>query len=292
MPCGIVVCACPQRRARLLKVARTRKQTGEGSVKEFSTAEETMRYYAAGADSAEFVLLGLTEQERRTSDLVTLRDGLRTAPVIVELAGDEPTLVFELLRAGAFDVRAQYPVRSEKLWKTILCACGGGPQAAPPYQKLLPMLKLDKKGHWGFLSMTFENKDETTDDYHIAICTAWRALKLPDESLQRADQIEHADLDMRRRVQEALKQRSVLVALLSTPDRDTLPNPNVMYEIGYAEALGKPVLCLWRDTGYGMPAVCDPLLHVPYSNRTELALALFFGLGGTRELLRQSERRL
>jgi len=55
-----------------------------------------------------------------------------------------------------------------------------------------------------------------------------------------------------------------------------------MYEIGYAEGLGKGIILLWRTGSQPIPALLKGLRYVEYSTKVELAMKLFFGLGGTQ----------
>jgi hypothetical protein len=59
-----------------------------------------------------------------------------------------------------------------------------------------------------------------------------------------------------------------------------------MYEIGFADAHNKTIIALRRNNSPPLPAVIRGALYVNYSTKTELALKLFFGLGGTMDELK------
>jgi hypothetical protein len=162
--------------------------------------------------------------------LKELRQGLPSVPVVVELADDNAERAFTLLKLGAFDVRSGRISRVEKLCESLRGARGRG---KPPYQPLM-LPDPDADGHWAFMSITFEARDENTNAYDFAICPAFRALGLcPTKALQRADDIVPNDgrLQLRPRVHQAIERRKVVVvALLSPPDDELPPNPNCMYD--------------------------------------------------------------
>ena len=95
--------------------------------------------------------------------------------------------------------------------------------------------------------------------------------------LRRLDEIDPAPLDLREAVRAAIAEREVLVAQVSST------TANTMYEVGYADALKKKkIIFLWRRGSTPVPALIAGFRHVEYSTMTELAMKLFFGLGGTR----------
>ena len=89
-------------------------------------------------------------------------------------------------------------------------------------------------------------------------------------------------VDLRAATHDDILGSEIVLALLTTKDRDTMPNPNVMYEVGYAVHAERKVLLLRHRGSCARPIMCPESLEVPYSSNTELALALFFGMGGTQ----------
>jgi len=124
-------------------------------------------------------------------------------------------------------------------------------------------------------------------DYQRAVRPVMWQLGL---KLQRLDEFVLEETNIRRRTEEAITQRPVLVAIISPHDPDqpkSPPSPNVMFEVGVACALGKQILLLYRDTARDslvrnevIPAVLKGEVFVEYSSYTDLALKLFFGFGG------------
>jgi len=289
---GLVICADEaHREKRLLKQIRRHDPTVFHPPKGFPTVASALADAARG-DPPDYALLSLKGSPPSAAEqnglLEELLRGLPKVPAVVELADDKPERAFDLLKRGAFDVRSGEIWKVEKLCQSLHSACG---PRKPPYPFLMP-LEPDGDGHWAFMSMSFARTGDNANAYGFAICPAIRALgHSPTKVLQTAEDIvpDGTQLELRARVHEAIKRRKVVVALLSPPDPAAPPNPNCMYEIGYAAAVdpAREVLVLWQENVEQPepPVMCPPNLRVQYSSKTELALALFFGLLGTPDHL-------
>ena len=263
---AIVICTDVGRRSFLIAVVR---QYGPGiQVQDFASAIDAVNAGRATADTVQFVVLALTGGGDPPADLPLLQGAFPQAPLIVELEDDAPEVGFEMVRLGAFVAVAPDITRTKQLWDIITKAMGGG----RPYPPIVPVNRPDDE--WGFMSMTFNPGDQNHNDYFLAVSPVMKYLAL---GLHRLDEIPYSGPpELRSRIKNGISGRPVLVAQISSH------TPNTMYEIGLADAQDKTIIPLRRTDGDPLPAVLQGIVYVEYSTMTELAMKLFFGLGGTR----------
>lgn len=113
---------------------------------------------------------------------------------------------------------------------------------------------------------------ELDDVYHFGIRETVQAL---GGTCERADEIQHTG-GILEKIYDSIRCASIVVAEVS------VPNPNVFYEIGFAHALGKPVVLLTRDIS-GSPFDLRGYNHIVYRSIIELRKSLDSML---RQLLR------
>ena len=270
MPLVLVVCRQTLRRDLLCTALRT-LLVGFQVIGCESPAQAAARLADSGA-TAVVVLLSLVGGGDAQQDIRLLRGARPNIPIVVELAEDNPEDAFEMLALGAFNVVCSELSRFGELCDILIRAIGNGPAYPPQYGN-----PERPQPNWGFISMTFEPGSQDNADFNWAIRPTARVLRL---GIERCDEIasERAS-DLRIRIQKAILQRSVLVAQLSTC---TL---NTMYEIGFADAKKKRIIFLLRRRN-PLPAVLEGAAYLDYSTWTELAMKLFFGLGGNENDLR------
>jgi hypothetical protein len=205
-------------------------------------------------------------------DIPFLRSVRHDIPIVVELDGDDPKAAFAMLRLRAYNVVSNKIFNVGELCDILIRAIGNSPAYPPQYGN-----PERPQPNWGFTSMTFKPGSQDNADFNLAIRPTARVLRL---GIERCDEIasERAS-DLRIRIQKAILQRSVLVAQLSTC---TL---NTMYEIGFADARKKTIIFLLRRPS-PLPAVLQGVAYLEYSTWTELAMKLFYGLGGNENDLR------
>jgi hypothetical protein len=275
MPRGIVICPDARRRDFLVRLCRQFTPPGFGDVLPYASAAEAVASRGVPGP-VQYILLSLVGSGVPGQDLPALRSAFPKAPVVGELATDDPEQAFKLLRLGAFNVVTAYPVtRAEKHWEVISLAS----QGVRPYRQSLLRVRRPHP-EWGFMSMDFRLGNQNQHDYDRAIRPAMRHLGL---GLERYDEMDHdGPPDLRARIDRAIDRRPVLVAQIST---FTL---NTMYEIVRALAKERDLIFLRRDSGdqiEEIPALLRDMEYVAYSTMTELAMRLYFGLGGTSEEL-------
>jgi hypothetical protein len=282
MPNGVVICRDARRLAALTRgLERGNRQDG-GAVHGFPSAQEAVLACQGRLHGWDVLVLSLVGGVDPARELPLLLQAFPGVPVVIDLHYDSPLKAFDLLRRGAYNVFYFDLLRQAKFWEIITRAASG--QA--PYRTLVRVTR--PRRVWAFMSMTFRGDDQNHNDYEFAISPALWRLKL---GLERYDDIPRTGpSDLRARIQQYIEQRAALIAQVST---FTL---NTVYEIAFAEALNrraevegraaarKTILFLRRDTGKGVheiPPVLKGIEYVSYSNMTELAMRLFFGLGGT-----------
>jgi hypothetical protein len=225
-----------------------------------------------------FIIFNLAGVTHADQELRLLRSAFPDVRIIVELDGDDPGKAFQMLRLGAFVVVSSRITKTVSLWDIITKAIGN----KTPYGALMSVKRWQSKQppkQWGFMSMTFNPGDQNHIDYDLGICPAMRELGL---EVQRVDDIRYTGPpDMRKKIKDAIARRPVVLAQTSSY------TANTMYEIGLADAWGKTIILLRRTTGEPIPAVLKGLLYVDYSTLTELAMKLFFGLGGLPAVLKK-----
>ncbi len=228
-------------------------------------AADLLSTRTGGVDAIVYSLLGGGDPDR---DLPLLLQAGNNAPVIVELDGDDPKDAYAMLRLRAYNVVSRDLLKIPELCAIVNRGIGGG--LPYPQQYLLAQRQ---KLSWGFMSMSFDPGSQDHVDFEWAIRPTARLLDL---GLDRFDDIVfQGHCDLRLRIQQAILERTWLVAQLSTH------TPNTMYEIGFADAHKRTILALRRRNSPPLPAVLAGALYLDYSTKTELAMKLFFGLGGT-----------
>jgi hypothetical protein len=279
MPSGIVICPDRQRCDFLVRLVRQFTPPGAGEAASCAGAAEVLPAARDLPGPVRYVLLSLVGGGTPEHDLPLLQQTLPDVPVLVELAEDNPEQAFALLRQGACNVLAGSPLtRAEKHGEAIALAG----QGKRPYRQ--PLLRVSRPcREWGFMSMDFRPGSRNQHDYDLAVRPAMRLLGL---DLRRYDEMDHdGPPDLRARIDRAIDRHPVLVAQISTF------TPNTMYEIGCAQGKGKSILFLRRDGGDQLeeiPALLRGVEYLAYATMTELAMRLYFGLGGTGEELRNA----
>jgi hypothetical protein len=115
--------------------------------------------------------------------------------------------------------------------------------------------------HRFFVVMPFA--PELDDIYHLGIRETVRTL---GGACERADEIEHTG-GILEKIYDSIRAASVIIAEVS------VPNPNVFYEVGFAHALGKPVVLLTRDIS-SSPFDLRGYNHIVYKSIVELRKSL------------------
>jgi Restriction endonuclease len=110
------------------------------------------------------------------------------------------------------------------------------------------------------------------DVYHFGIRETIHTL---GGACERADEIQHTG-GILEKIYDSIRDASIIIAEVS------FPNPNVFYEIGFAHALGKPVVLLTRDIS-NSPFDLRGYNHIVYKSIVELRKGLDAML---RQLLR------
>lgn len=121
-----------------------------------------------------------------------------------------------------------------------------------------------------FVVMPFS--PELDDVYHFGIQKTVQAL---GGACERADEIQHTG-GILEKIYDSIRTASIIIAEVS------FPNSNVFYEIGFAHALGKPVVLLTRDIS-SSPFDLRGYNHIVYKSIGELRKSLDLML---REILR------
>jgi hypothetical protein len=104
---------------------------------------------------------------------------------------------------------------------------------------------------------------ELDDVYHLGIRETIQTL---GGACERADEIQHTG-GILEKIYNSIRTASVIIAEVS------VPNPNVFYEIGFAHALGKPVVLLTRDIS-SSPFDLRGYNHIVYRSIVELRKSL------------------
>jgi len=268
----VLVCAKVSRRSHLKKLIEAYNCGTPSKVESFSTIASAMGAVARLGAEVDLVFYSLAGSENGVEDIRLLQGPLSDVPIIVEFARDHdhPPRALELLALGAYVVCSERIGRAEVLWDMFTRARGG----MPPYEVIMDVTA--PRDNWGFMSMVFRPGSLDLNDYVLAIRPVMDILKL---NPRRLDEVDPGRRDLRERVQEAIKSREVLIAQISSQTGNTL------YEIGHADALKKRIVILRRTGSSDVPALLNGFLRVEYSTMTELAMRLFFGLGGTRAML-------
>ena len=104
---------------------------------------------------------------------------------------------------------------------------------------------------------------EMEDIYHLGIR---ETVQTVGGACERADEIQHTG-GILQKIYDSIRGASIIIAEVS------LPNPNVFYEIGYAHALGKPVVLLTRDIA-SSPFDLRGYNHIVYKSIVQLRSSL------------------
>jgi nucleoside 2-deoxyribosyltransferase len=96
---------------------------------------------------------------------------------------------------------------------------------------------------------------ELDDVYHLGIRDTVKNL---GGACERSDEIQYTG-GVLEKIYDSIRSADAVIAEVSTP------NPNVYYEIGFAHALGKPVVLLTRDVA-NSPFDLRGYNHIVYSN--------------------------
>jgi hypothetical protein len=197
-----------------------------------------------------------------------------------------------VLDYGVYYVVPKGTMRLSKLSQILSEAVGGNP--IPNFNRLVDenvtSLADHVKSSWGFMSMNWDDTHTDGHDYNSGVLPAMKRLGV---ALQRMDAFYANQQGIRHSIELGIRSRKVVVAMLSpyktgkTDGDSHPPSPNVMYEVATAYAVKNPVILLYRESGRGelsanrtIPAVLRGEGHIAYSSKCELALKLYFGLGG------------
>jgi len=269
----VIVCSDGARQAALSNLIETFRGTLPVEIQEFGSPAEAVDGVSSAATPPNVVIFSLVKGTDPYKGLRFLGSLDGKPRIIVEVPdnGDDPDMAIRLLRRGAYVVVSRYLSRTAELWRIIRKAmCNDG-----PHERILDVSRsaTGVLEQWGFMSMTFNPGDQNDNDYDFAIKPVTELLGL---ELRRLDEIDPDPRDLRESVRDAIAEREVLVAQVSST------TANTMYEVGYADAQKKKIIVLWRRGSTPVPALIVGFRRVEYSTMTELAMKLFFGLGGTR----------
>jgi hypothetical protein len=197
--------------------------------------------------------------------------------IIAQIADDSPAAAFNMLRLGVYAAVQARIGDSNELWALFNRVVAD----SSPYEPLFKETIARPQERWGFLSMAFLRSDGpdvparflADADYRQAIAPAMKRLGL---GVHRADGgSDRMQMFWWPRVKRMIDAHPVFMALISCC------TDNVKREIDYAESKRKPILLLKRQASDAGPDY-DGADCCLYSSKTELAMMLFFGLGGTR----------
>jgi hypothetical protein len=203
----------------------------------------------------------------------------RKLRILIEIEDDTAeTALSYVLDYGVYYVVPKGTMRLSKLSQILSEAVGGNP--IPNFNRLVDenvtSLADHVKSSWGFMSMNWDDTHTDGHDYNSGVLPAMKRLGV---ALQRMDAFYANQQGIRHSIELGIRSRKVVVAMLSPP--------NVMYEVATAYAVKNPVILLYRESGRGelsanrtIPAVLRGEGHIAYSSKCELALKLYFGLGG------------
>lgn len=144
--------------------------------------------------------------------------------------------------------------------RQILAERGITPATVPIPHPQRPFLQQipEKKREWKvFIAMPFS--PELDDVYYLGIREIVAKL---GGVCERADEMEYVG-GVVEKIYDSIKTADIVIGEI------TIPNPNVYYEIGFAHALGKPVILLTKNVE-NTPFDLRGYRHVIYSSITEL----------------------
>jgi hypothetical protein len=221
---------------------------------------------------------GLEETRQLLEGLARVRNK-SAAPALVELQVDDPLLAYRLLGHEAIHVVSSAIFRVERLWWGCMMTFSGCPQ--PFYKPVLPKVTRPA-AEWGFMSMVYDVTKPDHFEYERAISPTMKRLRL---ELSRCDEVPTSELDLKRQIAEAIRNSQVVVVQVSSQ------SPWTIWEVGFAEGSQKQLLLLYRERSCDKPGFLQAYRHLEYCTATELALKLFFGLGGTMNDLLPEDRK-
>lgn len=131
---------------------------------------------------------------------------------------------------------------TEELYREAVLFIEGG-----KYRELRRTLTEEEKGRMAFFICPFDN-EEVNHNYEYVIKPS---VERHQFQIQRADEITHTRT-ITDAIMSAINQSRFLIADLTTE------RPNCYYEVGYAHAIGKPVVILAKD---GTPRHFDLAAH-------------------------------
>jgi hypothetical protein len=135
---------------------------------------------------------------------------------------------------------------------------GPAPELPPPRKRRTRSTTAGSKElHHFFIVMPFT--PDLEDVYHLGIRDTVRNL---GGACERADEIQYTG-GILEKVYDSIRSADAVIAEVSDP------NPNVYYEVGFAHALGKPVVLLTRDVT-SSPFDLRGYNHIIYSSIVEL----------------------
>jgi len=207
--CGLVVCAQAARRQYLCQVLEDYSPGVTVKVRTYATATDAIRALKRCRQHVDSIIYSRIGGANAKQEIPRLQKLLPTAPVIVEFAGDqdESREALEMLRLGVYNVLCQRIDRAE-MFREMLDQARNG---QPPYKSIWSVQR--PRGNWGFMSMVFRLGDLDSRDYLDAIQPVMEKLGL---DLKRDDEIDPRELDLRKRVQQAIPSRDVVVAQVSS----------------------------------------------------------------------------
>jgi hypothetical protein len=284
MPMGMIVCAHEERLAYLRELAEKYDPLAIGPWPCARSVDEAIALLQGPERPPLFLLFSLRGRHFDHEDVFRLT-AKTELPVLVELDGDHPQEAFKMLGHGAFHVVSSLITHDKKLWSVISKVAAGDPQ--PIEDPILKEVHVQRSAkNWGFMCMNYESTKVENSDYDFGIKPVMKRLDL---DLKRCDRIRTSEAALRVQVQKGIRERLVLVVLVSSCTAWT------HYEMGYAHGRKKVSLPLYRESsGERAPGAIPDFLAgdklTTYCTKTELAMKLFFGLGGTEKDLLPEDR--
>ena len=271
-----VVCADEDRRNFLAQVVRHHAPAGAiAATVEFRTVNDALNTVntVKGRESLSFVVLSMVGGGVAESDVQVLTQEFRQSRIIVELDDDDVERAFEMLRLGAFNVVSYLITKTGMLWDIFTRAIVPDRR---PYGPLVNVVARNAErgiSPWGFMSMPFDASSPAHGDYFFAICPTMKRLGL---ELRRLDEMVYEGLPhLEEKARKAISACPVFVTFIS------YLTPTCLLEVEVALSEKKTIVLLWRPGVGDIPKILKGKLYVEYSTMTELAMKLFFGLGGS-----------
>ncbi|MBI4664171.1 MAG: hypothetical protein HY735_35700 [Verrucomicrobia bacterium] len=262
----IIIVASDQTRQNFLgEVVKVCAPRGAIDVRKAYTANDAAST-VQDRDTVPFIVLSLVRSRTPDLDMPILKRDFPKVRIIVELEDDDVESAFKMLELGAFNVVSSVITKTSRLWQVFRRAIA----KEPPYD---PIVTVDDRNRpWGFISLPADSESFAHNDYYFAIRPTMNRLGL---DLRRMDEIPiESVLLPAEKIKQAIADRPVFVTLIS------YPTPNVQRELEIASTLRKKIIFLRRADPGPLPSLPQIPGSVDYSTMTELAMKLFFGLGG------------